>query len=325
MTAATSGLRHIRPNTADILGPAVIIAAGAGIAWFSAVRPARMPVWGPYEFSWLVYLAAGLSLFWFARGLMRTETGQRPPVWRCACFVLGVVGIYAVLQTRLEFLMTHMFFMNRIQHVVMHHLGPFLIALAWPGETLRRGMPEFLIRPLRTRPVAILLDILQQPVIAAVLFFGLVIFWLIPPIHFRAMIDPELYAVMNWTMILDGVLFWVLVLDPRPQPPARVSPIWRAIISVLVMFPQIVLGAVIAFSAIDLFSYYDLCGRIYPSIGSLADQHLGAIIIWIPPAMMSVIGLLVVLNMIRLNEDKQKATTDDSTRPGVSASQWTGR
>jgi putative membrane protein len=323
----TPGFPAARPgfDAADVFGPAAIAALGGGIAWFSAERPSLMPAWGPYEFSWLVYLAATLSLFWFARGLTRTAAADRPHLWRRICFIVGVVAIYAVLQTRLEFLMTHMFFMNRIQHVVMHHFGPFLIALGWAGSTILRGMPQPLTQPLQSRPIGILLDILQQPVIAAVLFFGLVIFWLIPPIHFRAMIDPKLYAVMNWTMILDGVLFWALVLDPRPKPPARVSAVWRAIISIIVMFPQIALGAFIAFSGNNLYPYYDLCGRIYPSIGAMTDQHFGALIIWIPPAMMSVVGLLVVLNTIRLNEDKQKDTQDASSPLGVSASRWTGR
>ena len=85
---------------------------------------------------------------------------------------------------------------------------------------------------------------LQQPLLAAFLFVGLIYFWLIPPIHFRAMIDWRLYAVMNWSMVLDGLLFWCLVLDPRPKPPARISYGARAALVLGVMFPQIALGAV---------------------------------------------------------------------------------
>ena len=310
---------------ADLVGYPAIAAIGAGVAWLSANYPSLMPAWGPYEFSWLVYLGAALSLWWYARGLMRTGIADHPALWRQACFVIGIIGIYAVLQTRLEYLMTHMFFMNRIQHVVMHHLGPFLIALAWPGETLKRGMPDFLVKPMRARPVTFVLDILQQPIIAAVLFFGLVIFWLIPDIHFRAMIDPELYALMNWTMILDGLLFWTLVLDPRPKPPARIAPALRAVSSIAVMFPQIVLGATIAFWTGNLYPYYDLCGRIYPSIDALTDQHIGAVVIWIPPAMMSIIGLLVVLNAMRRNEDANREAPDGKSSDAFSATQWTGR
>lgn len=49
--------------------------------------------------------------------------------------------MYAVLQTRSRYLAEHQFFLNRIQHVIMHHLGPFLIALGTAGKPLRSGMP----------------------------------------------------------------------------------------------------------------------------------------------------------------------------------------
>ncbi len=81
------------------------------------------------------------------------------------------------------------------------------------------------------------------------------------------MIDVRLYAVMNWSMVLDGILFWCLVLDPRPKPPARVSFGVRAALAFAVMFPQIALGAVITFAQRDLYPYYDLCGRLFPSLG----------------------------------------------------------
>ena len=88
----------------------------------------------------------------------------------------------------------------------------------------------------------------SSPLLAAFLFVGLFYFWLIPAVHFRAMIDVRLYAVMNWSMVLDGLLFWWLVLDPRPRPPARVSFGVRVALALGVMFPQIVLGAAITFS-----------------------------------------------------------------------------
>ncbi len=55
------------------------------------------------------------------------------------------------------------------------------------------------------------------------LFVGTFFFWLIPAVHFRAMIDARLFTIMNWTMVVEGILFWCLVLDPRPSPPARAS------------------------------------------------------------------------------------------------------
>ena len=83
-----------------------------------------MPVWAPWDFSAPEYLATALTLLWFVHGLALAPPGERPPVVRRVAFVLGVVATYAVLQTRFEYWSQHMFFLNRIQHVVMHHLGP---------------------------------------------------------------------------------------------------------------------------------------------------------------------------------------------------------
>jgi putative membrane protein len=230
-------------EAAGALGYAAVAVLGGVLWWRSASQPAAMPFWMPWDFSWPEYLATALALLWFARGLAAAPEAARPAVWRCIAFVIGVVAIYAVLQTRYDYWAQHMFFLHRIQHVVMHHVGPFLLALGGAGAMIRRGMPRWAQRAIDSPAVAGAMRVLQQPLVAALLFVGLIYFWLIPPVHFRAMLDGRLYAVMNWSMVLDGLLFWCLVLDPRPKPPARISWGARAALAVGVMFPQIALGS----------------------------------------------------------------------------------
>lgn len=305
---------------------AALLAPGAVLFWFSTYHPALLPFWAPWSFSWPEYLACALTLGWFGRGLVRSPPAKHPPAWRALAFLAGLAAIYAVLQTHFDYMAQHMFFLNRAQHVVMHHLGPFLIALGCPGETIGRGMPNWARRAAESRFAASALRILQQPFLATLLFVGLFAFWLIPPIHFRAMIDPRLYALMNWSMVLDGILFWSLVLDPRPAPPARVGFWVRAALAFFVMFPQILLGAVLALSMSDFYPFYDLCGRLFPSIGALEDQHIGGIVIWIPPAMMSVIAIILVLNALRIHEEATPTEDDEaSTSMAQIARRWTGR
>ncbi len=301
-----------------------IVAFGAFLFWISESHPSLMPAWAPWDFSPPIYLATALTLLWFFRGVALAPPRERPPVWRRAVFVIGLMATYAVLQTRFEYWSQHMFFLNRIQHVVMHHLGPFLIALSWVGGSLKRGMPLWARRPVESRFAGATIHVLQQPLLAAFLFVGLFYFWLIPAVHFRAMIDARLYALMNWSMVLDGILFWCLVLDPRPKPPARVSFGARAALSIGVMFPQIALGAAIVFSSSDLYPYYNLCGRIFPSIGALADQQIGGLVIWIPPAMMSVVGLLAVVNAMRLCDESIPETDAKAAALAELSRRWTG-
>lgn len=304
-----------RPDPAT----AAILVASAVLWWLSTYHAASMPAWAPWDFSFSWFYATAFPLLWYIRGLQGLPADERPSRLRSAAFLVGVAIIYAVLQTRLEYLAQHMFFLNRLQHVVMHHLGPFLIALAWPWSTILAGAPRAVRRLAASRPIQWAFDIARQPFVAAFLFVGLIALWLIPDVHFRAMIDPDLYLVMNWTMVGDGLLFWGLVLDPRDRAEAGISFGMRALLAIAIMFPQILIGAIIALARRDLYSFYDWCGRLYPSIGPLDDQNYGGLIVWIPPAMMSAVALILVLNALRLNEEGRSAGQETMPAP------WTGR
>lgn len=305
---------------------ALLIAAGGVLDWLSTRYVAAMPVWMPFDFSWFAWLGTVLPLLWYFRGLHRLPAAERPHPWRRVAFVLGMAALYGVLQTRYLYLAEHEFFLNRIQHVVMHHLGPFLVALGVAGLPLARGMPAPFARLVYARTTRRLIAPLQQPVIACLLFVGLVALWLIPAVHFRSMIDPQLFWIMNWSMILDGLLFWCLVLDPRPWPAARVRYGVRAAMAVSVIFPQIMIGALIVFTRHDLYPYYNFCGRFFATISPLYDQLVGGMVIWIPPAMMSVAALILVLNHLRLHEEAAERPLDPAAaRIATLAASWTGR
>lgn len=272
-----------------------VVAFAAVIARVVATHPSLLPPWAPWNFCWPGFLAAGFALLWFLRGLYRAPAAERMPGWRCACFLVGFAAIYAVLLTRLEDLAEHMFFLNRVQHAVLHHFGPFLIALSWPGATMARGMPAWAARGLSARPIRMLLRPFQQPLVAACLFEGLLLFWLIPPVTFWAMLDWRLYDIMNASMLVDGLLFWFLVLDPRPNPPAPIGFLARLAAGFLIIFPQILIGTSIGLARHDLYPTFSLCGRVYPSIGPLLDQEIGGLVLWEPTSMMSAVAALVVM------------------------------
>ena len=154
----------------------------------------------------------------YVRGCRRRPTSGL----RQFAFWLGLGLLYIALHTRLDYYSEHEFFVHRLQHLVLHHLGPFLIALAViPGTHCARachcaGACAGCARLERSPPVRGLLTILLNPLVAAVLFVGLIIFWLWPAVHFDAMLDARLYRVMNWSMAIDGL--HVLVADTGSAP-----------------------------------------------------------------------------------------------------------
>jgi putative membrane protein len=285
------------------LGYAALLALGAILYVLCDHYPADLPFWMPWEFSWPEFLATGLALAWFFRGLGVLPKAMRPPLWRNVSFVLGVLSIYAVLQTHIDYYAQHMFFVHRWAHFVLHHAGAFLIALGASGRVIRAGMPDFLKLMLDARPIRALLNFLQHPAVAPVLFVGLLYFWLIPEIHTRVMLDRDLYDLMNWTMAINGIMFWSLVLDPRPKPPARLSPLMRALMILLIELPQMVLGAILSLSMTDYYPVYKICGRVL-DFTALNDQHYGGLIIWLPGTLTSFAAMIVVLVNMRLNEEK---------------------
>jgi putative membrane protein len=265
--------------------------------------PSILTMLSPWEFSptVLVCSVGAGALFW--RGIIaRRRAGLSTGFWRTASFFIGLVLIYVALQTYVDYLSQHMFWVHRLQHLVLHHLGPLLIVLAVPHEVMAYGLPASLRKrrlvPLwHSAPVRILYGVVQNPIISSVLFVGLIYFWLRPDVHFDAMLSLPLYKLMNWSMAVDGLLFWWLMVDPRPplahrtpRFPVRIVMLWA------VMLPQIFIGAHIALSKSVLYNVYSVCGRAWP-ISPLADQALGGLTTWIPAAMMSVIGILLVLRL----------------------------
>ncbi|MDN5874286.1 MAG: cytochrome c oxidase assembly protein [Sinobacteraceae bacterium] len=254
----------------------------------------------PWQFSPTVAVLTLLALGLYINGLrVRRLRGQRCGIVRPIMFLVGVVSIYLVLQTRFDYWAQHMFYIHRFQHLVLHHFGPFLVALSVPHKVLRAGIPDrawdrWAGPLLRSWPVRGVVNLLMDPILAPFLFVFGIVFWLIPSIHFYAMLGLPLYNTMNWSMVIDGLPFWWLVLNPEPKPASRISFGLRIFLLFAVMFPQIIVGAYIGLSTHDLFNVYAICGRLYP-ISPVTDQQLGGLLIWIPGAMMSAIGALIVM------------------------------
>jgi putative membrane protein len=285
-----------------------LLSLGAVLYVVCRLFPADLPVWLPWEFSWPDYMATALTLAWFWRGLKILPKSEHPPLWRLVCFVIGVASFWIVLQTRIDYYAQHMFFVHRAAHFVLHHLGAFLIALGMSGPVLFAGMPDFLKPIVMARPVRAVLAFLQHPVMAPFLFVGLLYFWLIPQIHTRVMLDANLYELMNWTMAINGLMFWSLILDSRARPPARLSHLMRAALILVIELPQMVLGAILSLSEHDIYPVYTICGRVL-DMTALNDQHYGGLIIWLPGTLTSFAAMIVVLVTMRLNEERAERET----------------
>jgi len=257
----------------------------------------------PWQFSPTIFLMSAVAVTLYVRGLgALARSADRVGFWRAFTFFLGVALCYAVLQTYVDYLSAHMFWIHRFQHLILHHIGPVLIVLAAPDRVLRAGVPDGLRRVRIAvwirRPIQLFFRFIQHPLIAPTLFVGIIFFWLTPSIHFTAMIDTQRYNLMNWGMLADGLLFWWIMLAPRQvQGSAAIGYGTRLVILALVAIPQLLLGAYITLHTTPLYDIYTICGRAW-AISPLDDQQIGGLLTWIPAAMMSLVGIITVLHHI---------------------------
>ena len=248
----------------------------------------------PWEFSPTVVATIALAVVLYIVGCAQAE---HPPAYpRRLAFYLGLSLIYAALQTGWDYYSGHMFFVHRLQHFVLHDVGPALIAAAAPAAELARGLPRRLAQRLarmaaRLRPLA---RALLDPWTATAMYIASLIVWIWPPIHFDVMLSNPLYRFMNWSVVLGDLPFWWLILDPRPYPLARVKGGFRILMLSVAMLPMMLAGAVLGLSRHDLYPVYGICGRFAP-VSPLTDQQIGGLIIWIPGTVLLVVVAILVL------------------------------
>lgn len=249
----------------------------------------------PWEESILVVSAISTVAILFLRGSVHSKPSFRQKLY----FWTGLIFIYLVSHTQLDYYSQHQFFIHRLQHLVLHHIGPFLIVLSSPLPILLNGVPEkgkrFGKLAARWKPLQLLITFLCNPIVAVIFFSGLIGFWLLPSIHFTAMIDWRLYRLMNWSMFINGLIFWGLVLNPTARFITHSSPGTRIVMMFAVIPPQIVLGAMIFFASHELYPIYTICGRAIGGVNAIEDQQIGGIILWVHGAMMSAAGILIVI------------------------------
>lgn len=248
----------------------------------------------PWQVSPTVLVAIAFAVILYVRGMRRTTPPA--PLARRLAFFGGVAFIYAALQTSVEYFASHMFFVLQLQHFTLHDLGPALLAAAAPGAALARGLPE---RAEGTLPVAARAlrgssRLLRDPIGATAIYFVTQLIWFLPPLAFDAMISNWVYRIMSWSVVLGGLPFWHLILDPRPHPLSRLRLRYRFAILYLAMVPMMLLSAALAFSQTDWYPVYAVCGRFLP-ISAVADQQAAGMAMGIPGQLMFGIILFLAL------------------------------
>ncbi len=268
----------------------------------------------PYDFYPSVLLGSLLAATWYAVGFVRSaRSGSALRISRALAYFVGVLLIYRVLQTRIDYWSQHMFYVHRLHQFVLHYLAPFLIMATAPGKVLAAAWPKrfntHMDRWTAAPALQMLLRFVLDPVIAVSCFAGLVVLWAIPPVHFYTMLSARLYGLMNWSMAISGLVFWGLILDPRSPNRsgalgygARIAALTAAVAA------QGAVSAAIGLSATSLYPVYAVCGRLWP-LSPMTDQRLGGMV-GLLAAITCITGLVTVFYRMLAEQSQTGAPTD---------------
>ncbi|MBN8743001.1 MAG: cytochrome c oxidase assembly protein [Thiomonas arsenitoxydans] len=273
----------------------------------------------PWELSPTALVLLATAAVLYVRGCRRRKIS----VSRQVRFWLGWVLMWQAFQTRWDYYAEHQFFVHISQQISLHDFAPLLMMWSYPLAVLRAGIPVSIrvrwLKPFQRNAVVRATKlVLFNPYFAALLFGGMALLWLIPSFHPFVMLNAPTYRLMNWSMALDGLLFWWLVLDTRPNPPAHLSPGKRVFLPLLSMLPTMVWGAILALSMTDYYPIYEICGRAL-SLDPLTDQHLGGLILWIPGSFPMILASMIALRSWMRLSDRGRLKTRPNKRTVASA------
>ena len=303
------------------LGPAAVgvwLAALAGPSPAAAhgPLPAEPPSLASLALGWTLEPFVGLSLLVVAVAWLRlvgrvNAAHPDTPVARVRslAFLSGLATIAVALLSGLGRYDTALFSVHMVQHILLTLVAAPLIVLGAPVTLLLRAATpavrgRWLLPMLHSRA----LRIVGQPVVAWLLFAG--VMW---ASHFSALFDlalenPLVHDLEHGAFLAAALLFWwpVIGLDPSPH---RLSHPARVLYTFLQMPQNSFLAVAILFAGAPLYVHYATLGSPW-GIDALADQELAAGIMWLVG---DAIFLVAVIGLVAawLRHDERSTAAED--------------
>ena len=175
---------------------------------------------------------------------LRTR-GKPVPAWRECCFYAGLVLIIVTL-AGLGDLAGETFVWHMTEHLLIGDLGTLLLVLGLTGPLLAPLLRNRLLGPLR---------VLTHPLVALPLWALDLYLWHLPVLHEAAVRHEALHALQHSCFIAFGMLMWMPLFGPLPQP-AWFGNLAKLLYIIAVRLLGGVLGNVLLWSGTVLYPVY---------------------------------------------------------------------
>jgi putative membrane protein len=248
------------------------------------------PAFEPLQAAALTLVATAYAF----RTLTLAQEGRPVPTWRIACFALGLVLIAVAFLSPLDHISGELFLAHMTQHLLLGDLGALLIVLGLTGP---------LLQPLLANRWLGWLRHLAHPLVALPLWAVDLYAWHIPALQGVALTHDSVHALQHACFIGFGVLMWMPLVGPLPQPkwfgiPAKIGYL------IGVRFTGIVLGNVLMWSNSVFYPEY-AAGEARWHLSAVADQSIAGVIMMVEGGFVT-LGVLAWLFLEWAKQDTER-------------------
>ena len=257
----------------------------------------------------LVLLAAAAGWLALVRRIDRAHPANPVPRRRTVAFLAGLAAIAVALLSGVEAYDTTLFSLHMIQHLLLTLIAAPLIALGAPITTLLRAATPnvrrtVLLPILHSR----VLKVLSFPVVAWVLFAGVMWGTHFSPLFDASLENPLVHDLEHALYLAAGLLFWWPAVGLDPSPWRMPHPV-RAMYVFLQMPQNTFLAVTILSSTVPLYAHYATLGRTWgPPV--LEDQQIAGGAMWLGGDLLFLGALAAILAGWMLHEQRQEVVAD---------------
>ncbi len=253
-------------------------------------------------------LVAAAAYLWAERQTDRMHPETPVPRYRRWLFLGGLLAILVALASPIDAYEGQLFSVHMIQHMLLELVAAPLIVMAAPITlALRVASPRgrrWILAVLHSH----LLRWLAFPLTAWLLFAAVNWGWHFSSLYDVALENDLVHYVEHLTMLGAGLLFWWPAISPDPMPWRMPHPV-RLLYLFLALPQNSFLAVALLSSESVLYSHYLTTVRGWGP-EPLADQQLGATLMWVMGDMIFLAATLGVVWAWMRFEDTRTARLD---------------
>jgi putative membrane protein len=259
---------------------------------------------------------------WHEVGLQRLARRSRPDRTRqrrlrSLWFYAGLVVLLIAVESPIDYWADDYFFVHMIQHLLLMFAAPTLIVAGAPWQPLLAALPgrsgQSVTRGVLangwSRPLRAVGGLALRPWVSVGLFNFAMVFWHLPGPFDLAENNQAVHIwLMHGSFFVTGVLFWLQFI---PSPPFhRRMPLPSRVAALLVTNVIMFLIAISLsfFVSGSVYSVYDHIPGV--TLPPLADQQLGAAILWVCGDFWAIPTTIVIVKQILETEGSMGSALD---------------